>query len=365
MKRSLFILCALLLLIAGCGQVESAPEAPSATPTYPPDTATSPPTETPQPTDTVQPTDTPQPTATVKPTATPRPTARPSTTPRPTAVDLGLDAMEEIVVDGGFAFRPFLVGMEMEVQDTQALFANEADNFIASLSGGVETDDSDPLNAVLTDILGALNNSMSAELQAGEPYSITVDDAEGLATDVVGTLLDDPVLGQLLVLRPHEGQFFFAFALSNTATGDERWTEEGTDLFATLLDSVRFFSLASAEATASPDEAASPAGSPCPIAVDATYGFTQENAIRVGGDSFGGPGRARAYLDTLLGPTGQAVAYERQGSIPFGDTVLDGYQVSYEGASQPVILYIDQYAFEALYAPVGFTCAIPFPLTAP
>lgn len=365
MKRSILILCVLLLLVAACRQVELAPEATSVAPTDPPDTATPPPTHTPQPTATIQPTDTPEPTATVKPTATPRPTARPSATPRPTSVDLGLDTLEQIVVDGGFAFRPFLVGMEMEVQDTQAFFANEADNFIASLGGGLETDDSDSLEIVLADILGSLNNSLAAELQAGDPYPITVGDAEGLAADVSGTLLDDPVLGRLLTLRPHEGQIFFAFALSNTSTGDERWTEEGNDLFTTLLDSVRFFPVALAEATASPDDAAAPADSPCPIAVDETYGFTQENAIRVGGDAFGGPPRATAYLDTLLGPAGQTVTYLRAGSEPFGDTVLDAYQVSYEGIAQPVVLYIDQYAFETLYAPVGFTCKIAFPLAAP
>ena len=66
-----------------------------------------------------------------------------------------------------------------------------------------------------------------------------------------------------------------------------------------------------------------------------------------------------------LGPAGQTVAYERIGSAPFGDTILDAYRLSYEGIAQPAVIYVDEYVFETLYAPVGFTCSIAFPLVAP
>ena len=138
-----------------------------------------------------------------------------------------------------------------------------------------------------------------------------------------------------------------------------------------MLDSIRFFPIATPTASTGPTieagatNAPAAANSPCPIATDASYAFTQANAVRVGGGAFGGPGRANAYLDTLLGPAGQAVTYERIGSAPFDDTILDIYRLSYAGMAQPADIYIDQYAFETLYAPAGFTCRIAFPLAAP
>ena len=37
----------------------------------------------------------------------------------------------------------------------------------------------------------------------------------------------------------------------------------------------------------------------------------------------------------------------------------------FAGLDEPLILYIDEYSFSTLYAPVGFTCGGDFPLVAP
>jgi hypothetical protein len=101
----------------------------------------------------------------------------------------------------------------------------------------------------------------------------------------------------------------------------------------------------------------------CVISTDATYGYTQENPIKVGGDAFDGPPRERAFLDNLLGPNGETISYERTGSMPFGNTILDAFEIT--GLNKEVILYIDEYAFTEPQAPVGFTCLSAFPLAAP
>ncbi|MGC1378142.1 MAG: hypothetical protein WA821_18070 [Anaerolineales bacterium] len=99
------------------------------------------------------------------------------------------------------------------------------------------------------------------------------------------------------------------------------------------------------------------------VSTDKTYGYTQENPIKVGGDDFGGPPRERAYLDNLAGPHGEPISYNRTGSLDSGDTILDAYEIS--GLSKPVTLYIDEYSFTEPQAPVGFTCLGAFSLTAP
>ena len=94
--------------------------------------------------------------------------------------------------------------------------------------------------------------------------------------------------------------------------------------------------------------------SACPDSADETYGYTQENAIRVGGDFFTGVAREREYLDTLRGPDGQIISYVREGSVFHEDVILDAYAITYAGLSGSIILYLDLYTFEKLYAPVGF-----------
>lgn len=124
--------------------------------------------------------------------------------------------------------------------------------------------------------------------------------------------------------------------------------------------------------TALPTETPVPAETPtlqpngmdkCPISTDSTYGYTQENPIKVGGDFFEGAARERLYLDNLQGPNGEPILYHRTGSIPFADTILDAYEIT--GLNEPVVLYLDLYLYTAPQAPVGFTCFSAFSLDEP
>ena len=64
----------------------------------------------------------------------------------------------------------------------------------------------------------------------------------------------------------------------------------------------------------------------------------------------------------LRGPQGQAISYVRLGSTPAADTILDIYQIVYEGLQAPIQLYVDEYNYAELIAPAGFVCASPFPI---
>jgi len=101
----------------------------------------------------------------------------------------------------------------------------------------------------------------------------------------------------------------------------------------------------------------------CAVSTDSTYGYTQENPIRTGGDWMDGPARERMYLDNLLGPNGESITYERLQSLESGDTILDLYEVKTGGNTY--LLYLDEYSFSEPLAPVGLTCAGDFGLAAP
>lgn len=97
------------------------------------------------------------------------------------------------------------------------------------------------------------------------------------------------------------------------------------------------------------------------INTDATYGYSEKNPIKVGGDS-NGPANEQKFLNSLTGPNGEALEYSRSGSCchfetmnsSFGMGMLDIYRVTYVGKKDTVKLYINIYDKAKLKAPVGF-----------
>jgi hypothetical protein len=96
---------------------------------------------------------------------------------------------------------------------------------------------------------------------------------------------------------------------------------------------------------------------------DPTYGYTSENAIKVGGSMMEGPKNERKFLNALAGPNGEEISYARDGSCcpvesenGFGGyAMLDIYSITYKGISKPIKLYINMYDPGELLIPVGFT----------
>ena len=99
---------------------------------------------------------------------------------------------------------------------------------------------------------------------------------------------------------------------------------------------------------------------------DESYGFTANNPVRVGGGKEAGARNQQRYLNALLGPKGQPVEYQREGSccafkIGTGgvdnEGQLDVYAITWKGRKEPLKLYLNMYEEGALAAPVGLTAA--------
>jgi len=111
--------------------------------------------------------------------------------------------------------------------------------------------------------------------------------------------------------------------------------------------------------------------SSCGVSDDPAFATTKDHAAQVGGGAMYAAARERRYLDALRGPAGEPVQYKRRGSLPPDPTgrdltILDEYEVTYPGIPQPATLYLDAYHFDdALVAPKGFACAVPFALAPP
>jgi len=99
---------------------------------------------------------------------------------------------------------------------------------------------------------------------------------------------------------------------------------------------------------------------------DESYGFTANNPVRVGGGREAGARNQQRYLNALLGPRGEVLRYEREGSCCAFKVVeagidnegqLDVYSVTWKGRQQPLKLYLNMYEEGTLAAPVGLSAA--------
>ncbi len=348
------ILAALWLSTACAGQ-------PAPTPTATPQpTATAVPTKTPPPTATY--TATPSPTAAATNTPRPTPTATSTFTPTPTPLPELILGDRQTVEAGGFSFQP-VKGYDMTLEEGSVFMVDETGTVIISMVG-VPAAEAAGLTAIeaIDEFLEDIATQGNGQFVEGDAYSFMIGVVEGTAVDLTGQLFGSALEGQAVYAQPEEGHIFFALAVANLAANEAAWEMWGSPAFAAMLESVQFFPPPQPPSTGDSGGGGGVVG-PCPVATDPTYGYTEGNPIRVGGDSFSGPPRERAYLDNLRGPNGETVTYERVGSLPYGDTILDVYQVTYTGAS--VTLYLDEYSWRELQAPNGFTCAAAFPLSAP
>lgn len=290
-------------------------------------------------------------------TATPIPaTALPSLTPIPPVpsatstlipsptLEVVVDKIETLVVVDGFTISvPF--PLIYQTQNNIVLIASDDKVLSISLVGD-QYDGAQPLIDIMDSYLGSLEKR-GAVFFKGEAVEIQIDGADGFSSDLSGKLNNVDVQGQAVIVSPRRDFILFGIALSKVDSNKNNWVDEHSAVFQSLLDGIKFTNVDAS----------------CPISTDQTYGYSEENPIKVGGGNFDGPSRERAYLDHLLGPNGETLSYERNGSTMFGDAILDIYHVTGTGVDS--ILYVDEYNFSEPQAPLGFTCQGSFPLSAP
>ena len=285
---------------------------------------------------TLAPTHTPIPTQTPTATSTKTPTA----TPRP-IVQLG----ERLTVPaGGFSFQ-VPIAYASQIEEQQAFISDLEGTLIISFAGAQSTSSEE---AIIDEYLDVIASRGDGEFEKTPANPVTVNGIDGQAFDLTGSMFGSPLQGKTFIVPIRSDHFLFGLAMSNLSSEEQSWEEHGSKVFEAVIDSIEFVEPQSAGT--------------CSIATDETYGYTQENAIRVGdgGEFLGGPAREEAYLNNLRGPNGELISYERTGSLSFENTILDEYIII--GLPTPVTLYIDIYSFEEPMAPAGFTCAGPFNL---
>ncbi|HVF24656.1 MAG TPA: hypothetical protein VNA23_02135 [Anaerolineales bacterium] len=239
------------------------------------------------------------PSPTVTPTQTPiLPTA--TLTPAPTAIT---EPISTLAVAEGFTISvPFF--LRHQVNGNTVLIKD--DENILNISFTV-----DPYNgAALIDVIDTYLASLEKrgwQFTKGEQAEIQVDGVAGVTMGLSGSAGELSFEGQAVAVSPKSNFVMFGLGISRTNDDKDTWTNNGKATFEGLIQTVQF----------------TDTNPTCLISSDKTYGYSEANPIKVGGDAFSGPSRERAYLDRLRGPDGEELSYEREGSLPSGDTILD------------------------------------------
>jgi len=256
-------------------------------------------------------------------------------------------------LEGRYSFMP-VNGYGWEVAKGQTYMANDDGTIMLSVVGVPANDSS--AEAIMADFIDGMATAGSGVLEPGVESTITVDGVEGTAINLTGNLFGSPMDGQAILVKPTDDWAIFALAMGNVEENDARWRESGQPLFMTVLESMAFL-----DETAVSELLASSGGDLCAIAIDPTYGYSQENPVQVGGGEADGVTRATTFLDNLVDPVGISVTYTHVD----GDTTLEVYELLSPLADEPINLYIDVDNYGELMAPAGFSCEAAFSISAP
>ncbi len=269
------------------------------------------------------------------PSPTPSPSAIP--TPRPTRTPLSeFEFTRQVHYEhAGFNY-PSVVNFLETYRRSLVVLSSQDENLLILLLGATLTEQH-PLQDLFSDFTAKMAMDID-QFEIGEPITTAVQAAPALAADVSGLMFDRAIVGRLTYVLVSPLQYFVAFGNASP----ERWVHEGLPLYTTLLREVSFFK-------------PTPLSDGCPITSDRTYGYRENNPIRVGPSDFLTLALVeRQYLDSLIAPGGHHIEYERLHSQPTDDTILDVYRVTYPGGS--LTLYLDAYSGEPFRVPRGLAC---------
>lgn len=180
------------------------------------------------------------------------------------------------------------------------------------------------------------------EFQASEPVIEIQGDVEKATVDFSGFEDDEPARGRLTIFLPSDSKLVYFIIV---AVGDQRWEREGEKVYNAIASSISFFPIAIKEG--------------CPIHKNPGYGASPAVPIRIGGGLRLGDQRVDNYLDALLGPNGELVAYFRTGTEEVNGVSYERYRLEF--GRQSKTLYFDIYSSSDLSVPTGMTCSAALP----
>ncbi len=272
-------------------------------------------------------------------------TIPPTSTPEATPTIRYMGGETVVVQDAGFSFE---MQADFSVEPlTSAVMVRKGDMSFY-LFAAVQEDMPEIIpEELISQYLDRSSSTGVSQITMNGPYPTVVDGSTGVRFDLSGPGFGTVFEGQAIVVNRNPYQVLVAIALVSVEDDPTLWRSTGSSAFQDYIASINFL-----------------LDTECIVSTDPTYGYSPDNPIRVGGDAFDGPFREDAYLFALRGPNGQEISDTRY-SMPYADTILDVFTITYAGAPAPLTIYVDEYSYAEPLAPVGFTCGSTFLFTEP
>jgi len=150
-------------------------------------------------------------------------------TPSPQFVDLK---------SGGFSLS-VQQGLDFDVDDYSINISDKQGELLISLNGKPYISSSYTLESFLGKYVAEMA-ARGGTLTQGEPYEIIIDGMSGIAVDLTGTFLDNPIAGKAIIISPGKDFIIFGLGMSNLATHENGWAETGSVIFELLIKSIKF-----------------------------------------------------------------------------------------------------------------------------
>ena len=170
----------------------------------------------------------------VKPvsTAPPQPVVTPTLIP-PTLAVRFVD-----LKSGGFslAVQPEL---EFETDDYSINLSDTGGELIISLNGKPYIASVYTLQSFLDKYLAEIA-SRGGSFDRSDPYEVVIDGMSGIAIDLTGNFLNDPMAGKAVAISPGKDFIIFGLGMSNLGTHKNGWVESGSVIFDALIASIKF-----------------------------------------------------------------------------------------------------------------------------
>jgi|GEM_PF-2813346 hypothetical protein len=139
---------------------------------------------------------------------------------------------------GGFslAVQPEL---EFETDDYSINLSDKGGELIVSLNGKPYIASIYTLESFLDKYLAEMA-SRGGSFNRSDPYEVTIDGMSGIAIDLTGNFLNDPMAGKAVAISPGKDFIIFGLGMSNQGTHKNGWAESGSPIFEAIISSIKF-----------------------------------------------------------------------------------------------------------------------------
>ena len=153
----------------------------------------------------------------------------PTTTQAPQVIDLK---------NGGFSLsvQPEL---DFDTDDYSINISDKGGELIISLNGKPYIGSIYTLESFLDKYIVEMA-ARGGSFHQSDPYAISIDGMDGIAIDLTGNFLNDPMAGKAVAISPGKDFIIFGLAMSNQGTHKNGWAESGSVIFEAIIESIKF-----------------------------------------------------------------------------------------------------------------------------